>query len=183
MTTGTDPSNESPWYEYLQSDLFWVLTILIISNGFWSESQRVLLSTKNEGQEDTQSSETPPKPASGINLKDHITSRFRQHLALLFFASQIPGELTHGLCVLKTLWRLSMSLVQSNYPVNIRPYLLGTIMFSPIAIPLLGAWFAVVSNPMRNLLFFQYVKRKFDDDEIWEGEGELASVTEVILAT
>ncbi|KAF5990567.1 hypothetical protein FBULB1_44 [Fusarium bulbicola] len=28
-----------------------------------------------------------------------------------------------------------------------------------------------------------YVKRKFDEDEIWEGEGELASVTQAILAT
>ncbi|KAI1020948.1 hypothetical protein LB503_010059 [Fusarium chuoi] len=146
MTTETDPSDESPWYEYLQSDLFWVLTILIISTSIWSEGQRHLLSRKNKRQEDTQSSEAPPQPASGINLKDQITSRLRQYLAVLLCASLIPGGLALGLYVLKTMWRLSLWLVQSHYPVSTRPHLLGILMFSPIAIPLLGAWCAVVGG-------------------------------------
>ncbi|KAF5707776.1 zinc-type alcohol dehydrogenase [Fusarium mundagurra] len=139
MSTEIDPSNQSPWYECLQSDLFWVLTILIIFGGFWSDWQLFLLSRKNEGQDDTQSSATPPEPVSGINFKEQITSRLRQHLALLFCALPIPGELSHGLDVLKTIWRLSVWLVQSEYPVDTRPFLLGIIMFSPIAIPLLVA--------------------------------------------
>ncbi|QGI87365.1 hypothetical protein CEK25_002321 [Fusarium fujikuroi] len=134
MTTETDPSDESPWYEYLQSDLFWVLTILIISTSIWSEGQHNLLIRKSEGQEDTQSSEAPPQPASGINLKDQITSRLRQYLAVLLCVSPIPGELIHGL--------LDFVAIYGN------------------------------SNPMSNLLFFQNVKRKFDKDEIWEGEPE-----------
>ncbi|KAF5694378.1 hypothetical protein FDENT_1244 [Fusarium denticulatum] len=165
MSTEIVTSNESPWYEYLQSDLFWVLTILNIFFLFWSEQQLFLLSRKNEGQEDTETSAAPPKPASGINLKDQITSRLRQFLALLFCALPIPGELFHGLDVLKTIWRLSVSLVQSYYPVDTRPFLLGIIMFSPIAIPLLGAWFvvaaagyAIVETQIR--LFFEVWKLK-----------------------
>jgi hypothetical protein len=99
---------------------------------------------KDEGQEDTQSIATPPKPALGINFKDQITSRLRQYLALLFCALSIPGQLAHGLDVLKTVWRLSVSLVQWYYPVDARPFLLGIIIFYPIAVPLLVAWFVVV---------------------------------------
>ncbi|KAI1064652.1 hypothetical protein LB506_007571 [Fusarium annulatum] len=146
MTTETDSSDESSWYEYLQSDLFWFLTILIISTSIWSEGQHNLLIRKSEGQEDTKSSEAPPQPASGTNLKDQITSRLRQYLAVLLCVSPIPGKLIHGLYVLKTMWRLSLWLVHSYYPVSTRPHLLGILMFSPIAIPMLGGWCAVVGG-------------------------------------
>ncbi|KAF5550039.1 hypothetical protein FNAPI_7841 [Fusarium napiforme] len=143
MSAEIDPSNQSPWYEGLQSDVFWVFTIFIILDSIWSEQQLFFLRWKDKGQEDTQSSATPPKPPLGMNFKDHITSRLRQYLVLLFCALPILGEIAHGLDVLKTVWRLSVSLVQWYYPVDTRPFLLGIIMFSPIAIPLLGVWFVV----------------------------------------
>ncbi|KAF5628675.1 uncharacterized protein FTJAE_8765 [Fusarium tjaetaba] len=146
MSAEIDPSNQSLWYEGLQSDVFWVFTILIILHSIWSERQLVLLTWKDKGQEDTQSSATPPKPPLGINFKDQITSRLRQYLVLLFCALPIPGQLAHGLDVLKIIWRLSVSLVQWYYPVDTRPFLLGIIMFSPIAIPLLVAWLVVVGT-------------------------------------
>ncbi|PNP81200.1 hypothetical protein FNYG_05667 [Fusarium nygamai] len=151
MNTQSDPSNESPWYEYLQSDLFWVLAIFIGINAGWTHELYELLAKKDEEQEDIQPSTTPQEPTLSWrisknriiiknNFKNHITSRLRQSLALLLCALPLPFQLLQDVYVCKTTWRISSWLVQAWYPSSIRPRLLGIIIFSPIGIPMLGVW-------------------------------------------
>ncbi|KAG5792095.1 hypothetical protein H9Q69_008843 [Fusarium xylarioides] len=146
MSTEIDPSTESPWYEYLQSDLFWVLAIFISINAGLTYELHELLAKKDEAQEDTQPSAAPQKPTPGtylkkyIDPKDLVTSRFRQHLILLLCALPLPFQLLQGVYVFKTIWRISSWLVQAWYPSSIRPRLLGILIFSPIGILMLSVW-------------------------------------------
>ncbi|KAF5569573.1 hypothetical protein FPHYL_1945 [Fusarium phyllophilum] len=146
MSTEIDPSTESPWYEYLQSDLFWALAIFIGINAGLTYGLHELLAKKDEAQEDTQPSAAPQKPTPGIylkkyiDLKDLITSRFRQNLIFLLCALPFPFQLLQSVYVFKTIWRISSWLVQACYPSSIRPRLLDIIIFSPIGISMLAVW-------------------------------------------
>ncbi|KAF5562688.1 hypothetical protein FPANT_14232, partial [Fusarium pseudoanthophilum] len=62
MNTQSDSSNEFPWYEYLQSDLFWVLAIFTGINAVWTHDLYDMLAKKDEGQEDIEPSTTPQTP-------------------------------------------------------------------------------------------------------------------------
>ncbi|KAF4958268.1 hypothetical protein FGADI_2434 [Fusarium gaditjirri] len=169
MDTEPNPSNESEWSEYLKSDLFWVFAIGIIANLAFANNE--ISPTKDNKEIDTDSSESSTFPeqksfplsmcyqqlsnavggsnqhrehSSPLSFEHRITSRFRQYLALLLCASPLSIQLIHGWLVLKTMWRMSFSLVKSTYPDSLRPYLLGLIIYSPAVCLMLWVWLMVV---------------------------------------
>ncbi|KAF5648052.1 hypothetical protein F52700_1266 [Fusarium sp. NRRL 52700] len=158
MTTKHCSHYESWWYsdtaryEYLKSDLFWTLAVLIIANCWWSAKQ-VDSFPDEDNQNDVRdekdtsvvkSSTTTLQPRPGFWLKDRITSRLRKYLALLVCTSVFPLLLLHGSWVVKSAWRISFGLVNRTYPSSLKPRILGFIVFSPIATIILLAWLAVL---------------------------------------
>ncbi|KAM0560058.1 hypothetical protein ACHAPJ_004017 [Fusarium lateritium] len=141
------PSYESWWYsdaaryEYLTSDVFWSFAILIIANFWWSAKQ--LDSFPDNEKEAKEQAAAPPKQ-SGFWLKDRITSRLRQYLALLVTSLIIPLQLLHGSWVLKSAWRITFGLVRRTYP-SIKPRMLGFIIYSPVTAIILLGWAAVLT--------------------------------------
>ncbi|KIL87600.1 hypothetical protein FAVG1_09308 [Fusarium avenaceum] len=136
------PSYDSWWYadsaryEYVKSDLFWTLAILIIVNFWWSTKQVDAFPEKGK-EPDT----TAPQP--GFWLNQRITSRLRQYLALLVCTLAFPLQLLHGSWVLKSAWRITFGLLKRTYP-SIKPRILGFIIYSPITAVVLAGWAAVL---------------------------------------
>ncbi|KAF4340115.1 hypothetical protein FBEOM_5976 [Fusarium beomiforme] len=159
MTAKPCPSYESWWYsdstryEYLKSDLFWTLAVLIIANCWWSAKQvdsfpheDDQMDKKNEKDTSVvKSSAATAQPRPGFWLKDRITSRLRKYLALSVCTSVFPLLLLHGSWVLKTAWRVSFGLVNRTYPTSLRPRMLGFVIYSPVAVSILLAWAAVLT--------------------------------------
>ncbi|KAF9767192.1 hypothetical protein IL306_000283 [Fusarium sp. DS 682] len=145
--------SDSTRYEYLKSDLFWTLAVLIIANCWWSAKQVDAFpheddqNDKKDGKDTSvvKSSTATPQPRPGFWLKDHITSRLRKYLALLVCTSVFPLLLLHGSWVVKSAWRISFGLVNRTYPSSLKPRMLGFIIYSPIAAIILLAWVAVLS--------------------------------------
>jgi hypothetical protein len=153
MTAKPCPSYESWWYsdsaryEYLKSDLFWTLAILIIANCWWSAKQVDSFPNEDDNENDTavaKSNTTTQQRRPGFWLKDRITSRLRQYLALLVCTSAFPLQLLHGSWVIKSMWRISLGLFKRTYPDSLKPRLLGIVLYSPVAAIVLLAWAAVV---------------------------------------
>ncbi|KAF5978901.1 hypothetical protein FCOIX_5612 [Fusarium coicis] len=139
-------------YEYLKSDLFWTLAVLIIVNCWWSAKQ-VDSFPDEDNQDDkkdekdtslVKSSTAIPQPRPGFWLKDRITSRLRKYLALVVCTSVFPLLVLHGSWVIKSAWRISFGLVNRTYPSSLKPRMLGFIVYSPIATIILLAWVAVL---------------------------------------
>ncbi|KAF5603920.1 uncharacterized protein FSUBG_7018 [Fusarium subglutinans] len=138
-------------YEYLKSDLFWTLAVLIIVNCWWSAKQVDSFPDENDqndkkDEKDTSiiksSPATPPRP--GFWLKDRITSRLRRYLALSVCTSVFPLLLLHGSWVVISAWRISFGLVNRTYPSSLKPRMLGLVIYSPIATIVLLAWVAIL---------------------------------------
>ncbi|KAF5678551.1 hypothetical protein FDENT_8930 [Fusarium denticulatum] len=158
MTTKPCSHYESWWYsdtaryEYLKSDLFWTLAVLIIVNCWWSAKQ--VDSFPDEDDQDdkkeekvmsvVKSSTATPQPRPGFWLKDRITSRLRKYLALLVCTSVFPLLVLHGSWVIISAWRISFGLVNRTYPSSLKPRMLGFIIYSPVATGILLAWVAVL---------------------------------------
>ncbi|KAF5643394.1 uncharacterized protein FTJAE_3194 [Fusarium tjaetaba] len=158
MTAKACPHYESWWYsdttryEYLKSDLFWTLAVLIIVNCWWSAKQ-VDSFPDEDNQKDEKdekgtsvvtSSTATAQPRPGFWLKDRITSRLRKYLALVVCTSVFPLLVLHGSWVLKSAWRISFGLVNRTYPGSLKPRMLGFIVYSPVATIILLAWVAVL---------------------------------------
>ncbi|KAM0193336.1 hypothetical protein ACHAPI_007648 [Fusarium lateritium] len=137
------PSYDSWWYadsaryEYVKSDLFWTVAVLILVNFWWSTKQVDSFPEKGE-KTDT----APPQP--GFWLNQRITSRLRQYLALLVCTLAFPLQLLHGSWVLKSAWRITFGLVKRTYP-SIKPRILGFIIYSPITAVVLTGWVVVLA--------------------------------------
>ncbi|KAF4944300.1 hypothetical protein FGADI_12784 [Fusarium gaditjirri] len=158
MTAKPCSNYESWWYsdtaryEYLKSDLFWTLAVLIIANSWWSAKQ-VDSFPDEDNQDDkkdgkntsvVRASTATPQPRPGFWLKDRITSRLRKYFALVVCASVFPLLLLHGSWVIKSAWRISFGLVNRTYPSSLKPRMLGFIVYSPIATIIVLAWIAVL---------------------------------------
>ncbi|KAG5761747.1 hypothetical protein H9Q72_010141 [Fusarium xylarioides] len=158
MTAKPCSHYESWWYsdttrnEYLKSDPFWTLAVLIIVNCWWSAKQ-VDSFPDEDNQNDkkdekdislVKSSTATPQPRPGFWLKDRITSRLRKYLALLVCTSVFPLLVLHGSWVIKSAWRISFGLVNRTYPSSLKPRMLGFVIYSPIATIILLAWVAVL---------------------------------------
>jgi hypothetical protein len=137
------PSYDSWWYadsaryDYVKSDLFWTLAVLILVNFWWSTKQVDSFPEKGDVPDTA-----PPQP--GFWLKQRITSRLRQYLALLVCSLAFPLQLLHGSWVLKSAWRITFGLVKRTYP-SIKPRILGFIIYSPITAVILAGWAVVLS--------------------------------------
>ncbi|KAI1038135.1 hypothetical protein LB503_011968 [Fusarium chuoi] len=139
-------------YEYLKSDLFWTLAVLIIVNCWWSAKQVDSFPDEDNQNDEKDEKETSviksstatPQPRAGFWLKDRITSRLRKYLALLACTSIFPLLLLHGSWVIKSAWRISFGLVNRTYPSSLKPRILGFIIYSPVATIILLAWVAVL---------------------------------------
>ncbi|KAF4496665.1 hypothetical protein FAGAP_7156 [Fusarium agapanthi] len=177
-------------YEYLKSDLFWTLAVLIIVNCWWSAKQ-----VDSFPDQDSKNDKKDGKDRPGFWLKDRITSRLRKYLALLVCTSVFPLLLLHGSWVVKSAWRISLGLVNRTYPSSLRPRMLGFTIYSPIATIMLLAWVAVlgagvfivatqillwikiweIKTNAQSLIFLRkHILKKVDGDgdEIKEGEQE-----------
>ncbi|KAF5563261.1 hypothetical protein FNAPI_2763 [Fusarium napiforme] len=160
MTAKPCSHYESWWYsdatryEYLKSDLFWTLAVLIIANCWWSAKQVDSFpdgdnQNDKKDEKDTslvKSSTATPQPRPGFWLKDRITSRLRKYLALFVCTSVFPLLALHGSWVIKSAWRISFGLVNRTYPSSLKPRMLGFIVYSPIATIILLAWVAVLGT-------------------------------------
>ncbi|KAF4962573.1 hypothetical protein FSARC_9351 [Fusarium sarcochroum] len=128
-------------YEYMTSDVFWSFAFLIIANFWWSAKQ---LDSFPDDENKSKEQPTASPKQSGFWLKDRLTSRLRQYLALLVTSSVIPLQLLHGSWVLKSAWRITFGLVRRTYP-SIRPRMLGFVIYSPVTAIILLGWVAVLT--------------------------------------
>ncbi|GKU22996.1 unnamed protein product [Fusarium langsethiae] len=137
------PSYQSSWYndsaryEYLQSDVFWTLAVLILANCWWSAKQVDFFDSTADEQ-----AKISPRP-SGFWLKHRITSRLRQYLVFLLCSLVLPLHLLHGSWVLKSAWRISFGLINRTYP-SIKPRMLGFLLYSPLTAVILLGWAVVL---------------------------------------
>ncbi|KAF5000509.1 hypothetical protein FGRMN_1676 [Fusarium graminum] len=143
-TRGYRPTYNSWWYsdsaryDYVKSDLFWTLAILILVNCWWSTKQVDSFPDNDEKPEDK-----PPRP--GFWLKERVTSRLRQYVALFICTLMFPLQLLHGSWVLKSAWRITFGLVKRTYP-SVKPRMLAFIVYSPITAAIVAAWVIVLSG-------------------------------------
>ncbi|RGP64013.1 hypothetical protein FLONG3_9712 [Fusarium longipes] len=131
--------NDSARYEYLQSDVFWTLAILIIVNCWWSAKQVDLFDSTPEEQ-----AKISPRP-SVFWLKYRITSRPRKYLILILCSLFMPLQLLHGSWVLKSAWRITLGLANRTYP-DIKPRMLGVLLYSPLTAVILLVWAVVLGS-------------------------------------
>ncbi|KAL6916517.1 hypothetical protein ACHAPO_011244 [Fusarium lateritium] len=137
------PSYQSSWYndsaryEYLQSDVFWTLAILILVNCWWSAKQVDFFDSTPEEQ-----AKISPRP-SVFWLRYRINSRLRQYLIFLLASLVLPLHLLHGSWVLKSAWRITFGLVNRTYP-SIKPRMLGFVLYSPLTAVILLGWAIVL---------------------------------------
>ncbi|KAG8672763.1 hypothetical protein FPOAC2_06167 [Fusarium poae] len=129
--------NDSARYEYLQSDVFWTLAILILVNCWWSAKQVDFFDSTPEEQ-----AKISPRP-SVFWLRYRITSRLRQYLVFLLCTLVIPLHLLHGSWVLKSAWRITFGLVNRTYP-SIKPRILGFVFYSPLTAVISLGWAVVL---------------------------------------
>ncbi|KAF5002997.1 hypothetical protein FDECE_10432 [Fusarium decemcellulare] len=158
-----ESSQEEALWEYLTSDVFWLLAIAIVINAFWVNRQVDLfdeLSNDNKKSENAAKegdkalneplSGNSPKSTASLNrykywLQPHLTSRFRQYFAMFLCSLVIPVQLLHGTWVVLTTWRLTVAILKSTYP-QIKPRLLGFLLYSPLTAVLLFAWAIVLGT-------------------------------------
>ncbi|QPC70846.1 hypothetical protein HYE68_001598 [Fusarium pseudograminearum] len=139
----TPPSYQSSWYndsaryEYLQSDVFWTLAILILVNCWWSAKQVDFFDSTADEQ-----AKISPRP-SVFWLRYRITSRIRQYVVFLICSFVLPLHLLHGSWVLKSAWRISFGLVNRTYP-TLKPRMLGFLLYSPLTAVILLGWAIVL---------------------------------------
>ncbi|KAF0644635.1 hypothetical protein FPSE5266_01882 [Fusarium pseudograminearum] len=137
------PSYQSSWYndsaryEYLQSDIFWTLAILILVNCWWSAKQVDFFDSTADEQ-----AKISPRP-SVFWLGYRITSRLRQYVVFLICSLVLPLHLLHGSWVLKSAWRISFGLVNRTYP-TLKPRMLGFLLYSPLTAAILLGWAIVL---------------------------------------
>jgi hypothetical protein len=129
--------NDSARYEYLQSDVFWTLAILILVNCWWSAKQVDFFDSTPDEQ-----AKISPRP-SVFWLKYRITSRLRKYLIFLLCSLVLPLHLLHGSWVLKSAWRITFGLVNRTYP-STRPRMLGFLLYSPLTAVTLLSWAIVL---------------------------------------
>ncbi|KAM0304385.1 hypothetical protein HYE67_001945 [Fusarium culmorum] len=137
------PSYQSSWYndsaryEYLQSDVFWTLAILILVNCWWSAKQVDFFDSTADEQ-----AKISPRP-SVFWLRYRITSRLRQYAVFLICSLFLPLHLLHGSWVLKSAWRISFGLVNRTYP-TLKPRMLGFLLYTPLTAVILLGWAIVL---------------------------------------
>ncbi|KAF5238522.1 hypothetical protein FAUST_5579 [Fusarium austroamericanum] len=129
--------NDSARYEYLQSDVFWTLAILILVNCWWSAKQVDFFDSTPDEQ-----AKISPRP-SVFWLRYRITSRLRQYAVFLICSLFLPLHLLHGSWVLKSAWRISFGLVNRTYP-TLKPRMLGFLLYSPLTAVILLGWAIVL---------------------------------------
>ncbi|KAF4448343.1 hypothetical protein F53441_8242 [Fusarium austroafricanum] len=135
--------SDSARYEYIKSDVFWTLAILILANAWWSAKQVDSFPHLPDEHDDKVAKLDLTKPRSGFWLTDRINSRLRQYLALLACTSVFPLLFLHGSWVLKSAWRITFGLVRRTYP-SIRPRMLGFVLYSPFTAVILLSWAIVL---------------------------------------
>ncbi|KAI6774309.1 hypothetical protein HG531_001158 [Fusarium graminearum] len=142
-TKVSPPSYQSSWYndsaryEYLQSDVFWTLAILILVNCWWSAKQVDFFDSTADEQ-----AKISPRP-SVFWLRYRITSRLRQCAVFLICSLFLPLHLLHGSWVLKSAWRISFGLVNRTYP-TLKPRMLGFLLYSPLTAVISLGWAIVL---------------------------------------
>ncbi|KAJ4328664.1 hypothetical protein N0V84_000855 [Fusarium piperis] len=144
-------------YEFISTDLFWLLAIAIIVNCWWVDKQcesfvdlaRDKKPEKIEKEFDkvlnepnsTKSPKSPTSQHNGLWLKSRITSEPRRCLAITICALVIPVQLLHGSWVVRTLWRFTTTFLKGTYP-SLKPRILGFILYSPFTILIGVLWVA-----------------------------------------
>lgn len=151
-------------YEFISTDLFWLLAIAIIVNCWWVDKQCesfVDLAQDAKKPEKTEketdkvlnkpnSTESPKSAASwhsGLWLQSRITSESRRCLAITICALIVPIQLLHGSWVVRTLWRFTAAFLKGTYP-SLKPRALGFIFYSPVTVLIGVIWLAFLGIGM-----------------------------------
>ncbi|KAI1081811.1 hypothetical protein F5B20DRAFT_535434 [Whalleya microplaca] len=154
-------------YEYLSTDMFWVLGIIIGINAYWTNQQvELFIESEKEpkavkaSNDDTPSSEprpssqqmpnSEPTRSSGTTsdrkhlwLQPHITSRPRQILAVVLCSLVVPMQLLEGYWVIKTAWRVSAAMFKALFP-QAKLRILSILFYLFTTVVMLAAWAAVL---------------------------------------
>lgn len=163
---------EQDSFEFLSTQIFWVLGLFLAFNGYWANQQVVRFSELEEQADSTSPSDPKQLSDSDLSstplvaddpldkdydvaqtssdsryglfwLQPHLTSRVRQALAVVTCAFIIPLQFIEGWWILQTAWRVTLATHYATWWSGVSFFFRGIVYLPGLAIGVV-AWGVVL---------------------------------------